>query len=171
VQHYPSTDFQFFMTIDSDLNKVLLVINLHDAAKDAIAKGFPTCEDLKDLFTDMTDDKTQIEATFRVVVDTKILTDIDIHHVMFVFDWFLANIADPDFAWANFTCAVYVADKLWLRHPRPPLMLQARLPPRTVVISIFLPMCFWLMSNGKPPQLHPAQLQPQSPICCGSPHL
>jgi hypothetical protein len=59
----------------------------------------------------MADDKAQTEATFRLVVDTKIVTEIDIHHVMFVFDWFLAKIVDPNFAWANFTHAMYVADK------------------------------------------------------------
>jgi hypothetical protein len=69
------------------------------------------CEDLEDLFTDMADDETKVEATFRLVVDTKIVTDIDIRRVMFVFDWFLANIVDPNFAWTNFTRAVYVADK------------------------------------------------------------
>jgi hypothetical protein len=60
---------------------VLSVIGLQDAAKDAIAKELPTCEDLEDL-TDMADDKKKI----------------DIHHVMFVFDWFSANIADPNVA-------------------------------------------------------------------------
>jgi hypothetical protein len=39
------------------------------------------------------------------------VTDIDIHRVMFVFDWLLDNIVDPIFAWTNFTRAVYVADK------------------------------------------------------------
>jgi hypothetical protein len=52
------------MAIDSNLNKVLLVIGLQDASKDAIAKGLPMCEDLKDLFMDMADDEANIEATF-----------------------------------------------------------------------------------------------------------
>jgi hypothetical protein len=43
------------------------------------------CEDLEDLFTDMADDETKVEATFRLVVDTKIVTDIDICCVIFVF--------------------------------------------------------------------------------------
>jgi hypothetical protein len=30
---------------------------------------------------------------------------------MFVFDWFIANIVDPNFAWTDFTWVVYVADK------------------------------------------------------------
>jgi hypothetical protein len=67
------------MPIDSDLNKILLV------------KGLPTCEDLEDLFMDMADDKAKLEASFRLVVDTNIVTEIDIRHVMFVFDWFLDN--------------------------------------------------------------------------------
>jgi hypothetical protein len=76
VQHYPSPYFQSITPIDSDLNKVLSVIGLQDAAKDAIAKGLPTCEDLEDLFTDMADDKTKVEATFHLVFDTKIVTDM-----------------------------------------------------------------------------------------------
>jgi hypothetical protein len=99
------------MPIDSDQNKVVSVIGLQDAAKDAIAKGLPTYEDPQDLFTDTADDKTKVEATVRLVVYTKIATDIDTRRVMFVFDWFLANIVDPNFAWTNFTRAVYVADK------------------------------------------------------------
>jgi hypothetical protein len=99
------------MPIDSDLNKVLSVIGLQDASKDSIAKGLPTREDLEDLFTDIADDKAKVEATFRLVVDTQILTDIDIRRVMFVFDCFLAKIVDPQFAWSNFTRAVYVAVK------------------------------------------------------------
>jgi hypothetical protein len=102
------------MAIDYDINKVLLVIGLKDASKDAIAKGFPTCEDLKDLFMDMADNKAKVEANFRLVVDTKIVTDIDARRVMFVFDWFVANIVDPNFAWSNFIHAVYVADE-WSR--------------------------------------------------------
>jgi hypothetical protein len=52
------------MPIDSDLNKVLSVIGLQDAAKDDIAHGLPTCEDLEDLFTDMAHDKATFEASF-----------------------------------------------------------------------------------------------------------
>jgi hypothetical protein len=141
------TDFQGIMPIDSDLNKVLLVIGLQDAAKDAIAKGLPTCKDLKDLFMDMADDKTKAEANFHLIVDTKIVTDIDIDicRVMFVFDWFLPNIVDPNFAWTNFTRALYGMSltndrEMWRRQPRPPLLLQARIPPRSVVLLMFQPM-------------------------------
>jgi hypothetical protein len=59
---------------------------------------------------DMDDDKAIVEATFGLVVDTNIVTDIEIRRVMLVFDWFLANIVDPYFAWATFTRAVYVAE-------------------------------------------------------------
>jgi hypothetical protein len=30
---------------------------------------------------------------------------------MFIFDWFMVNIVDPNFAWSTFTRSVYVADK------------------------------------------------------------
>jgi hypothetical protein len=30
---------------------------------------------------------------------------------MFVFQWFMLNIADPDFQWSSFTRSVYVAHK------------------------------------------------------------
>jgi hypothetical protein len=59
----------------------------------------------------MADDKAKVEANFLLVVNTKIVTDIDIRRVMFVFDWFLAKIVDPHFARANLTRAVYVDDK------------------------------------------------------------
>jgi hypothetical protein len=102
------------MPIDSAINKVLSVIGLQDAAKDAIAKGLPTCEDLEDIFTDMANDKTEVEATFRLVVDIKIVTDVDMRRVQFVFDWFLANIVDQNIALTNFSGAAYVAGKLSL---------------------------------------------------------
>jgi hypothetical protein len=52
------------VAIYSNLNKVLLVIVLQEASKDAIAKGLPTCEDLEDLLMDMASDKVKVEATF-----------------------------------------------------------------------------------------------------------
>jgi hypothetical protein len=45
------------------------------------------------------------------IVDETIVSDIDIRCIMFVFDWFMMNIVDPNFAWYNFTRSVYVADK------------------------------------------------------------
>jgi hypothetical protein len=103
-------NFWSITPIDSDLNKVLLVISLQHASKDSVAAGLPMCVDLEDFLTDMADDNANVEATFRLVVNIKIVTDIDIHRVVFVFDWVIANIIDPHFAWANFTQFVYVAD-------------------------------------------------------------
>jgi hypothetical protein len=85
-----------------------LVIGLQSAS---IVKGLPTYKDLEDLFADLVDDKAKAKATFHLVVDTSIITKIDIHRDMFVFDWFLANIVEPNFAWANFTRAMYGTDK------------------------------------------------------------
>jgi hypothetical protein len=45
------------------------------------------------------------------IVDEKIVSDIDIRRITFVFDWFMMNIVNPNFAWSNFTRSVYVADK------------------------------------------------------------
>jgi hypothetical protein len=39
------------------------------------------------------------------------VTHHDIRRIMFVFQWFMLNIADPDFQWSNFTGSVYVAHK------------------------------------------------------------
>jgi hypothetical protein len=47
----------------------------------------------------------------RQIVDETIVSDIDIRHIIFVFDWFMVNIVDPNFAWSNFTRSVYVDDK------------------------------------------------------------
>jgi hypothetical protein len=80
------------MVIDSGLNNVLTVIALPDASKNAIAVY-------------------SVEETLRLIVDTTVVTDIDIHHIMFNFDWFITNIVDPNFAWTDFTRDVYVADK------------------------------------------------------------
>jgi hypothetical protein len=92
------------MTTDLELNKGLSVIDQKNASEDAITKALPTYEDLTDPFTDLADDKAKVEATFRLIVHTIIVSDIDISRV--VFDCFLANIVDPDFAWANFTHAM-----------------------------------------------------------------
>jgi hypothetical protein len=99
------------MIINLELKEVLLVVGLHNASRDAIAKGLPTCEDLEYLFSDLADDISKVEASFQLIVDTIIVTEIEIHSVLFVFDCFTANIVDPNFVWANFTRAVYVADK------------------------------------------------------------
>jgi hypothetical protein len=94
------------MVIDSGLNSVLTVIALPDASQNAIAVGLPTVEDLEDLFTDLSDDKAKVEVTLRFIVDTAVVTGIDIRCIMFVLNWFIANIVDPNFAWVDFTRAV-----------------------------------------------------------------
>jgi hypothetical protein len=99
------------MTIDPALNSVLSVLALLDNSKAAIVKALPTCEDLEDLFLDLAADKSKVESTLRIVVDTTIVSDINIHRIMFVFDWFMVNIVEPNFAWSTFTRSVYVADK------------------------------------------------------------
>jgi hypothetical protein len=99
------------MPIDSGLNVLLPVLALSDATKAAVAKGLPTCEDLEDVFLALAADKTEVEAMLRKIVDETIVSDIDIRRIMFVFDWFMVNIVDPNFAWSNITRSVYVADK------------------------------------------------------------
>jgi hypothetical protein len=84
--HHFQNNFRTIMPIDSDFNKFLSVISLQVASKDGISKGLPTCEHPEDLFINMVDHKAKVEATFRLIVDKKIMTDIDIHRVMFVFD-------------------------------------------------------------------------------------
>jgi hypothetical protein len=90
---------------------VLFVLALSDASKAAIAKGLLTCKDLEDLFLYLTANKSKVESTFWLAVDTTILSDIDNRRIMFVFDWFMVNIVDSNCAWSNFTRSVYVADK------------------------------------------------------------
>jgi hypothetical protein len=52
------------LEIYSDLNKLLTIIGLQEASKEAIAKGVSTYEDLEDLFMDLADEKSKVEATF-----------------------------------------------------------------------------------------------------------
>jgi hypothetical protein len=108
------------MTIDPALNSLISVLAISDAFKEAIAKGLPTCEDLEDFFLDLASDKSKVESTIWLVVDTTIVSDIDICRIMFVFDWFMLKIVDPKFAWSTFTRSVYVADKrarAVIKHP------------------------------------------------------
>jgi hypothetical protein len=99
------------MPIDLELNTLLSVLALSDATKAAVAKGFPTCEHLEDLFLELAADKAKVEAMLWHIVDESIVSDIDIRRIMFVFDWCMMNIVDPNFYWSNFTRSVYVADK------------------------------------------------------------
>jgi hypothetical protein len=52
-----------------------------------------------------------VGATLQLIVETTVVTEIDICHIMFGFDWFIANIVDLNFAWTDFSRNVYVADK------------------------------------------------------------
>jgi hypothetical protein len=99
------------MPFDSELNTLLSVLALSDSTKAAVAQGIPTCEHLEDIFFELAADKAKVEAMLRHIVDETIVSDIDIRRIMFVFDWFMMNIVDPNFAWSNFTRSVYVADK------------------------------------------------------------
>jgi hypothetical protein len=81
----------------------LTVIVLLDASKNTITVGLPTVEDLKHIFTDVADKNVMVETTLRFIVDINIVTDIDISCIMFVFDWFIVNIIDPNFDWGKFT--------------------------------------------------------------------
>jgi hypothetical protein len=96
--------------IDQILNNIFTVL-APDASKAAIAAGLPTCEDLEYLLTYPAAEKNKVEAAFCLIFDTRIGTYIDVHRVMFLFDWSMANIVDPDFERSNFTRSVYVADK------------------------------------------------------------
>jgi hypothetical protein len=97
------------MPIDSGLNGLLLVLSLSEPVKTAVSVGVPTLEDLENLF--LADDESKVRAMLEHVLDESIVTNHDIHRLMFVFQWFMLNIADPDFQWSNFTCSVYVAHK------------------------------------------------------------
>jgi hypothetical protein len=99
------------MAIDSDLNMVLSVAGLQDGFKEAIAKGFPTIEDIEDLFSEMVDNRSKVESTLRLIMDMEIVSDTATHRTIFVFDWFIDNIVDPNFAWASFTRGAYISDK------------------------------------------------------------
>jgi hypothetical protein len=99
------------MMIDPALNSVLSVLALSDASKAAIAKRLLTWENLEDMFLELAADKSKVESTLWIDVDKTIVSDIDIRRIMFVFDWFMVNIVDPNFAWSTFTKSVYVDDK------------------------------------------------------------
>jgi hypothetical protein len=99
------------MPIDTGLNSLLSVLSLSEPVKTAVSVGIPTLEDLENLFLDLADDASKVRAMLELVVDESIVTSHDIRRLMFVFQWFMLNIADPDFQWSNFTRSVYVAHK------------------------------------------------------------
>jgi hypothetical protein len=89
------------MPIDSGLNGLLLVLSLSENSV-----GVPTLEDLEDVFLDLVDDESKVRAMLEHILNESIVNHHDIRRIMFVFQWFMLNIADPDFQWSNFTCSV-----------------------------------------------------------------
>jgi hypothetical protein len=99
------------MPIDTGLNSLLSVLPLSEPVKTDVSVGVPTLEDLENLFLDLADDSSKVRAMLEQVVDESIVTSHDTRRLMFVFQWFMLNIADPDFQWSNFTHSVYVDHK------------------------------------------------------------
>jgi hypothetical protein len=99
------------MPIDSGLNKLLSVLSLSEPVKTAVIVGVPTLEDLEDVLLDLADDASKVRAMLEHVLDESIVTHHDMCGLMFIFKWFMLNIANPDFQWSNFTRSVYVAHK------------------------------------------------------------
>jgi hypothetical protein len=99
------------MPIDTRLNSLLSVLSLTEPVKTAVSVSVPTLEDLENLFLDLADDESKVRAMLKQVVDESIVTNHDIRRLMLDFQWFVLNIADPDFQWYNFTRSVYVAHK------------------------------------------------------------
>jgi hypothetical protein len=99
------------MPIDSGLNGLLSVLSLSEPVKTAVSVGVPTLEDLEDVFLDLADDESKVRAMLEHILDKSIVTHHEIRRLMFVFQWFVLNITDPDFQWSNFTRSVYVAHK------------------------------------------------------------
>jgi hypothetical protein len=99
------------MPIDSVLNGLLSVLSHLEPVKTAVSAGVPTLEDLEDVFLDLADDESKFRAMLEHSLDKSIVTHHDIRRIMFVFQWFMLNISDPDFQWSNFTRSVYVAHK------------------------------------------------------------
>jgi hypothetical protein len=99
------------MPIDSRLNGLLSVLSFSEPVKTAVSAGVPTLEDLEDVFLNLEDDKSKVRAMLEHILDESIVAHHDIRRIMFVFQWFMLNIADPNFQWSNFTRSVYVAHK------------------------------------------------------------
>jgi hypothetical protein len=105
------------MPIDSGLNALLSVVSLLEPVKTAVSAGVPTLEDLEDVFLDLVDDESKVRDMLEHILDESIVTHHDIHCIMFVFEWFMLNIAYPAFQWSNFTRSVYVPTSEQLGSP------------------------------------------------------
>jgi hypothetical protein len=99
------------MPIYSGLNGLLSVLSLLEPVKTAVSIGVPTLEYLEDVFLDLADDESKVRVVLEHILDEFIVTHHDIRRLIFVFQWFMFNIADPNFQWSNFTRSVFVAHK------------------------------------------------------------
>jgi hypothetical protein len=99
------------MPIDSGLNGLLSVLSLSEPVKMAVSVGVPALEDLEHVFLDLADDESRGQSMLEHILDESIVTHHDNRRLVFVFQWFMLNIADPDFQWSNVTRSVYVAHK------------------------------------------------------------
>jgi hypothetical protein len=99
------------MPIDSGLKGLLSVLSLSEPVETAVSVAVPTLEYLEDVFLDLADDESKARAMLEHILDESIVTHHEILRLMFVFQWFMLNIADPNFQWSTFTGSVYVAHK------------------------------------------------------------
>jgi hypothetical protein len=97
-----------------------------EPVKTAVSAGVPTLEALEDVFLDLADNESKVRAMLEHILKESIVTHHDIRHIMFVFQWFMLNIADLDFQWSNFTRSVYVAHK---RATRITTQVSSGMPP------------------------------------------
>jgi hypothetical protein len=83
------------MPIDSGFNALLP--SLSEPVKTAVSEGIPTLEDLEDVFLDLADGGSKVRAMLEHIFDKSIVNHHDIRRIMLVFQWFMLNIADPNF--------------------------------------------------------------------------
>jgi hypothetical protein len=57
------------MPIDTGLNSLLLVLSLSEPVKTAVSAGVPTLEDLENLFLDLADYASKVQAMLDLVID------------------------------------------------------------------------------------------------------
>jgi hypothetical protein len=79
------------------INMLLSVLSLSEPVKTAISAGVLTLEDLEDVFLDLGNDESKVRAMIELIVDESIVMHHAIRCIMFVFQWFMLNIADPYF--------------------------------------------------------------------------
>jgi hypothetical protein len=62
------------MPIDSGLNGLLSVLSLSQPVKTAVSVVFPTLEDLEDVFLDLLDDESKVQAMLDDILDEYTVT-------------------------------------------------------------------------------------------------